>query len=336
MKRIYVLLIGLFIVTPFMSFSQEEINNAAVADITAKNKVKEVKVSDTTSPWIASVLFGLNGTQTSFVNWAAGGRTNLSLLGFIDGNVSYRKDKLKWDNDLKIALGGVKYFDKTTLRNYDKTDDRIDLSTTLGYEFKKHWLASITAGFKTQMLSGYMEPTDTLRSSAFMAPGYLSAAIGIEYAPFDYLNVFLSPAALKYTFVNDQRLANLGSYGVQAAELNSLGEVVTAGKKFRQEYGAYFRLIFNKELVKNINMKSRLELFSNYIHKPQNVDVNAEVIFTFKVNSWFSASLQWNLIYDDDINITDRFGKTGPRTQFKSIIGLGVSYALKNRNAKAQ
>jgi hypothetical protein len=37
-----------------------------------------------------------------------------------------------------------------------------------------------------------------------------------------------------------------------------------------------------------------------------------------------------NLIYDDDIKITDRFGNVGPRTQFKQVIGLGIAYRLAN------
>ena len=50
----------------------------------------------------------------------------------------------------------------------------------------------------------------------------------------------------------------------------------------------------------------------------------------FKVNSWFSASLNMNLLYDHDIIIRDNDGNSGPRTQFKSVIGLGVSYTIKN------
>jgi hypothetical protein len=41
-----------------------------------------------------------------------------------------------------------------------------------------------------------------------------------------------------------------------------------------------------------------------------------------------SASAQWNLIYDDDIRITDANGNIGPRTQFKSVIGIGLSYKI--------
>ena len=163
-----------------------------------------------------------------------------------------------------------------------------------------------------------------------MAPGYANFSLGIEYAPVDYFNVYLSPIAAKMTFVNDQRLADAGAFGVKAAELDTSGNVLTRGLRFRNEIGAYFRLRFQKELVKNIEMKTRLELFSSYTNNPQNIDVNFENIFTFKVNKWFQASLQWNLIYDDDIDIRDSKGKTGPRTQFKSVLGLGISYTLTN------
>jgi hypothetical protein len=75
-------------------------------------------------------------------------------------------------------------------------------------------------------------------------------------------------------------------------------------------------------------MKSKLELFSNYLNNPENIDVNGELLLLFRVNSLVSASAQWNLIYDDDVRITDSDGNTGPRTQFKSVIGIGLSYKL--------
>jgi hypothetical protein len=211
-----------------------------------------------------------------------------------------------------------------------KTDDRIDLATSFGYEFKKHWFLTTIAGFRTQFLDGFSFPNDSIPISRFMAPGYASFSLGIEYAPVDYFNVYLSPIASKMTFVNDGRLADAGAFGVRAAELDTNGNVLTRGSRYRNEIGAYFRLRFQKELFKNIEMKTRLELFSNYAHNPQNIDVNFENIFTFKVNKWFQASLQWNLIYDDDIQIRDSKGRTGPRTQFKSVLGLGISYTLTN------
>ena len=286
------------------------------------------------SHWTSKMLFGINGSQSSFVNWSAGGRNNISMLGFLDASATYRKSNIKWNNDLKLALGGLRFLDKNnTGAQLQKTDDKIDIATSLGYEFKNKWFYTLVGGFKTQMLDGFVFPNDSVRTSKFMAPGYVSSALGIEFALDKNFNVFLSPLATKFTIVNDQVLANAGAFGVQKAELDALGNVLVAGKKVRSEYGTYFKMRFNKELAKNIEMKSRFELFSNYINNPQNIDVNTEVIFTFKVNKWFSSSLQWNLLYDDDIDVTDNKGRVGPRTQFKSVLGLGVSFTIKNKNS---
>lgn len=284
------------------------------------------------SPWTLKSLFGVNGTQTSFVNWAAGGRNNISVLGFIDASANYKKNSLKWENDFKFALGGLRYIDSTGKKDgLQKTDDKIDLSSTFGYEFKKTWFYTATAGFRTQTLDGFSFPNDSVRISTFMAPAYVNVSLGIEFAPKESFNMYLSPVAGKITIVNDQVLANAGAFGVEKAVLDTDGSVLTSGKRVRSEFGAYFRMKFQKEIMKNIEMKTRLELFSNYLNNPQNIDVNAENIFTFKVNKWFSASLQWNLIYDDDISIRDANGNSGPRTQFKSVLGLGISYTMTNK-----
>ena len=327
----------LLIVVSTSLFSQE---NSLMKE-TDKMVEKQKKAGPTadmltdTSFWSTKMLFGVNGSQSTFVNWSAGGRNNISMLGFLDGSATYRKKNIKWNTDLKLALGGVRFFGKTPdgSSNVQKSDDVIDLSTAIGYEFKEKWYYTAVGGFKTQSLNGYIYPNDSIRTSTFMAPGYVSAAIGIEYAPSPLFNMFISPLAAKYTIVNDGILANQGAYGVKAATYDDFGTLITAGEKFRSEYGAYFRLRFSKELFKNVEMKSRLELFSNYIENPQNVDVNAEVIFTFKVNKWLSSSLQWNFVYDDDISVTDNKGRVGPRAQFKSVLGLGVSFTLKNKNA---
>ena len=84
-------------------------------------------------------------------------------------------------------------------------------------------------------------------------------------------------------------------------------------------------------------MKSSIELFSNYVNNPQNIDINAELIISMKVNKWLSASIQANLIYDHDITIRnpDIDGDIGGlRTQFKQVIGVGLAYTVKNYREK--
>jgi len=281
------------------------------------------------NPWRFKAITGINGSQTAFVNWAAGGRNNISLLGFIDASAKYKKGDHKWDTDFKYALGGLLYTDSTGKKQgLQKTDDRIDLATSYGYEFQKKWFYTATAGFKTQTLDGFSYPNDSVRISTFLAPAYVSFSLGIEYAPSPAFSVYLSPLAAKITIVNDEVLANAGAFGVTPATFNENGVILTEGKRVRYEFGSYFRMKFEKAIAKNIEMKTRVELFSNYLDNPQNIDVNTENIFNFKINDWFSASLQWNLQYDNDIQILDRKGNTGPRTQFKSVLGLGISYTI--------
>ena len=288
-----------------------------------------IKIDSIVKPWRLKAIYSLNGSQTTFKNWNAGGRTNISLLGFISASGNYKSKHLKWDNDIYLSLGGMKYFDPTS-HALQKTDDRIDIATNFGHNLNKHHFLSVIGGFKTQSLNGYSYPNDSVMVTTFMAPGYINLAIGFDYVPNDNFGVFISPLSSKLTFVKSQRLADLGSFGVDKATYDENGTMLTQGKQFRSEIGAYFKVKWNRTIAKNIEMKSRVELFSNYLHNPKNIDVNAEIVMTFKVNSWFATSLQWNTIYDDDINIRELNGKIGPRLQLKSILGLGVSYTLKN------
>jgi hypothetical protein len=226
---------------------------------------------------------------------------------------------MKWSNDLSIALGGIMYLDKKNGNTIQKTDDRLDLSSSYGVKFSKYFYTSINAGFKTQMADGFNYPTDSVKVSTFMAPGYLNLALGIDYIKSDKFSIFASLVAAKSTFVMDDSLSAAGAFGVES------------GSRYRQEYGAYLKMKYDRTLAKNIEMKSKLELFSNYLNNPQNIDVNAELLLIFRVNSLFTASAQWNLIYDDDINIRDVNGGFGPRTQFKSVLGIGISYKLNSK-----
>lgn len=268
--------------------------------------------------WKAKSTFGLNMTQSSFTNWNAGGRNNISGLAFINAQANYKKDEIRWANMLSLGLGGIQYFDE----GLQKTDDVIDLQSSFSYGLKDPWFLSALAGFRTQFLDGFSNAEDTVRASTFMAPGYGNISLGIEYEPNDNFKVMASPVSGKFTFVQDDVLSAAGAFGVEP------------GETFRPEIGSYIRVVYSKEIMENIDLRTRWEFFSNYLENPQNIDVNAELVVNFKVNKWFSATLQANLIYDDDIDITDRFDNTGPRTQFKQVIGVGIAYRLANFKEK--
>ena len=270
------------------------------------------------SNWKLKSLYSLNGAQSSFINWNAGGRNNIALNASVRASANFNKEMWNWSNDLSLAFGGIKYLDESEVFMYQKTDDKIDLSSKVGMRISKKFLLSLNAGFKTQFADGFTYPNDSIPVSKFMAPGYMNLAFGTDYVKDANFSIFGSPFAAKTTFVMDDSLSQIGSFGVEQ------------GERIRHEFGAFIKLKWNAELMKNIEMKSKLELFSNYLNNPQNIDVNAELVFVFRVNSLFSATAQWNLIYDDDIQIRDIDGNVGPRTQFKSVLGIGISYKLEN------
>ena len=86
--------------------------------------------------------------------------------------------------------------------------------------------------------------------------------------------------------------------------------------------------------MENVKLTTTLGLFSNYLKNPQNIDINWDLMILMKVNKLITVSINTNLIYDDDAKITrDDDGDginevNGPRTQFKEIITLGLSYKL--------
>ena len=167
--------------------------------------------------------------------------------------------------------------------------------------------------FKTQFTNGYNYPDDSTVISGLMAPGYLLFAAGFDYKPNKNLSVFFAPLTSKTTFVNNQTLADAGAFGVDA------------GKKVRSEFGGYFKAAYSKDIMKNVNFNTKLGLFSNYLHNPQNIDVDWEVLIGMKINKYLTANINTQLLYDDDIQVPLEGGGTGKRIQFKEILGIGFS-----------
>ncbi|HSG68541.1 MAG TPA: DUF3078 domain-containing protein [Bacteroidales bacterium] len=289
--------------------------------------------SDTTQPeknWKIGGDAALTFGQTKLINWSAGGKSSISLNGNINIHADYKKDKHIWTNNLIMAYG--MYQEEGDTR--DKNDDKIDFVSNYGYQMAKHWYYSVTMGFKSQFDKGFPEDQDTLYNSKFFAPAYLTLGLGLTYKPNDNLQLIISPATYRVTFVSDQRLADAGEYGVDAAEYETkvindstfVLEKVKDGKTIRHEFGADLKFSYKIDIVKNVNFQTNLELYTNYLKNPQNVDVYWDNYLTFTVNSWLAAKLTTSLIYDDDISIRDAEGNSGPRTQFKQTFGLGLSY----------
>ncbi|MBX3240143.1 MAG: DUF3078 domain-containing protein [Chitinophagaceae bacterium] len=269
--------------------------------------------------WKTGGLFNINLNQGSLSNWAAGGdRYSFSLATLANLYAFYKKDKHIWDNTLDLAYGIV----NTTSLGNRKADDRVDLLSKYGYQISpKGWYVGGLVNFRTQFTKGYSYPSDNpkvLTSNSF-APAYVLVSPTISYQPNENFSVSLSPATARWTIVTDQELSNQGAFGVDP------------GKTSRTEFGAFGTISYKTNFAENISYAGRLDLFSNYLRDPQNIDLYMTNVLLMKVTKLITVSFSLDMIYDNDVASIDKDGNTrGPRTQLKQLLGVGVAYRFHN------
>ena len=272
------------------------------AGVTAQEK------ADTTY-WTLEGVAGINLSQVSLSNWAAGGDGSMAFDLMFNYSADYKRDRHLWQNRLELAYG----LNNTSSNGTRKTNDKIYLSSTYGYRVAKNLYLSGLLTFNTQFANGYDYSGDEpVFMSQFMAPGYLSVGAGLTWTPKRWFTATLAPATWRGTFVTDTRLSDTGAFGVDP------------GRRLLSEFGGNLRLEASYEFLPNMTVYSRLDLFSDYLRKPENVDVRWDVQLQMKINKWFSAKLTLNSIYDDDIKIPQKDGVAGPRFQFKEVLGIGL------------
>lgn len=268
--------------------------------------------------WKKGGVASLNFAQTSLNNWAGGGQSSIALNGLLSLYANLKKGDSRWDNSFDLGYGTVKQGDAA----FFKSDDRIDLFSKYGKKAGGNWYYAALLNFRSQMVKGFNSPSEVATGnyiSRFLAPGYLLTALGMDYKPSDNFTLFVAPFTGKTTFVMDDSLSTIGAFGVDA------------GQNIRNEFGGYLKMAYVRDIMDNIKFQTKLDLFSNYLNNPQNIDVNWEVLIAMKVNEYITASIMTHLIYDDDIDIavTDANGMvigSGPRTQFKEVLAVGIGY----------
>ncbi|WP_121352879.1 DUF3078 domain-containing protein [Flavisolibacter nicotianae] len=262
-----------------------------------------------TIAWRRGGLYNLNLAQGSLSNWAAGGDDfSLSLTSYLNLFSFYKKDKHSWDNTLDFNFGYI----RTTSLGSRKNDDRLDLLSKYGYALDSTWNLALLANFRSQLAKGYTYPDNVKTfSSAFLSPAYLLASLGFDYKPGPNFSFFISPATIRWVIVKDDTLSAKGLYGVEP------------GKHSKSEFGAFASANYIKTFNKSLQYRGRLDLFSNYRHNPQNIDLFMTNVFSVSVSKVLTASWNLDFIYDDDARLFGKNGKS-PALQVKSLVGLGL------------
>jgi hypothetical protein len=265
--------------------------------------------------WHKGGTIGVNISQGSLSNWAAGGDNfSLAVNSLVSLYAFYKKDKQSWDNTFDFNYGLV----RSTSLGSRKNDDRIDLFSKYGIAIAPKWNIAALGNFRTQFFKGYTY-TDSTRtlSSAFLSPAYALLGAGFDYKPSKAFSLYLSPVTGRVTIVKDDSLAAHGAYGVDS------------GQHAKWEVGAFLSANYLKEFNKVLAYKGRLDLYSNYRHNPQNIDVYMTNMLSIKFSRALSATWNVDLIYDDDVKLFGK-NKNAPALQLKSLVGIGLLIRLDN------
>jgi hypothetical protein len=209
----------------------------------------------------------------------------------------------------------------------------IEFSSLATLKATEHLNYGAELAFRSQFTKGFDYAKDSTNCiSKFLAPAYITLGLGIEWVPNKYFSLYFAPVTGRITIVNDQRLAEVGAYGVEPGYFNPNDSTEWIhGKKVRYEFGARAVAKFQYPIAKNIDFNTKLELFSNYLKNPQYIDVDWQNMFVLKVNDWLNCNLATHLIYDYDIPFYDEAGAKieGSKVQFKEVLAIGFLINLK-------
>jgi hypothetical protein len=294
----------------------------SILSINAQEVVKEIEkvttaIEDTTrvEGWTkkGQIIFLFN--QSSFSNWIAGGENTFSGNLGLNYDLNYKRNNLSWDSKIMASYGLL----QTQNAEFEKkTDDRLEINSIGGKRAWGLWYYSIFVNFRTQFARGYTYATDVNGNETreaftdFMSPGYLTVGPGLLWRKRNDFKFNLAPLTSKMTFV-DARFTSIPGY------VNGSYFGVDAYQNFRYELGFYAAGFYKFNLFENVTAENILNLYSNYLEDPQNVDLDYQLNIVMTINKFLTTNFSFHTIYDD--NAFRGF-------QVRQVFGLAVKYGF--------
>jgi hypothetical protein len=278
----------------------------------------------------SEAAFALN--QAALSNWVKGGEGSISTSLDITGYANYDNKSLKItsNNFARLKYGLIASGDNGVRKNLDlfETNSKLNHKAFGKVDFSAILL------FKTQVSKGFNytkyklngKDRDTaILVSRVMNPAIITVGIGLDYKPNKTTSINFSPFSYKGTFVHDTARIDQTKYGI------------LKGRRSLNEPGASFMITNEYKPLKTVTIINRLQLFTNYINHPQNIDIDWEMIVTANLNWFTDVRFNTHLIFDDDTktvvldkdkNIVMDGGKPRKtaRTQFKELLGFSFIF----------
>lgn len=310
MKKIALLL---FVLANFTFVQAQNTEKELIQN--TENAVKILNDTVVDEGWKTKGIVTLLFNQSSFNNWIAGGEDSFSGTLGINYDFNYKKDDITWDNKILASYGLLQ---TKTADFAKKTDDRLEFNSIVGKRAFGDWYYSYFVNFRTQFTTGYIYGQDEngkeirTESTKFMSPGYFTTGPGIYWTKDANLKVNFAPLTSKFTFVD-----NAYTSGIGYVDGSYFG--VDQGKTMRYELGFYASVYYKLAIMTNVTAENTLNLYSNYLEDPQNVDMDYSLNIIMKINKFLSANFSFQAIYDD--NAFRGF-------QTRQVFGLGVNFGF--------
>ena len=341
MKKITVLAAAI-LATGYVSFAQTDAQKAAAQAAQAIAQAPETEVqAPKPSYWTKSLMTQLNFAQNSYFNWAKGGNNNVAFTSYIDAHADYKKGDMLWTNRLQLDYGFLYSEDKPIMQ---KSKDRMLLESNWGLKATEKLYYSANFTFLNQFTHGYTYGTPSVQDptirdwkdartlkSGFLAPGIVTLGLGLKWVPNKWLTINVSPLTGGFTIVKEEQLRK--AYGM-VLKPEYEGEVDPIGSYYRParfELGAQVVADAKLKINDNFEASTHLILFSNYLKNPQNIRVNWDNLFMWKLAKYFTLTLTTNLIYDDTVLITDKNGVARKNVQFLEALQFGFTYTFSSK-----
>ena len=249
--------------------------------------------------------------------WTGGGTSNIAGNFLLDYKFNYKMDDFTWDNRILFDYGLTKQRGDDFAR---KTSDRLEFHSIAGKQIQESlWYYSFFINFRTQITKGYefsedADTGETIRTEKthFLSPAYIQAGPGFLWKKNDDLYVNAAPATARLILV-DKDFTSVAGYE------NGDYFGVDEGESARFELGFSLTGFAKFDVMENVSISNLLQLYSNYLEDPQNVDIDYTMNANLKINEYLSTNLIFQAIYDD--NAVKGF-------QIREVFGLGFNYKL--------
>lgn len=265
--------------------------------------------------WVRSGEHSFQFAQNYFSdNWHKGGTNNLNFNSYHVLRANYKKEKVKFNNTLEWRLSVFNAPDDS-IRQYRIGNDLLRYYGDFGIDaFLSGWSYSTNFEAKTQFFNAYPANSNDLRS-AFMAPLYVNAGVGLKYAVNRNSksvrhrkvkwDLAIAPISINYRYVGNDSV-DVVRYGIPegSKSLLDLGSTITSILKF--------------DITRYITWDSRLTYFTSY----DKVISEFENSLNMALSNAFSTRIYLNVRYDDSVPADPNLHYW----QYNQTLSFGLNY----------